>query len=62
MLLQCSVDSRAIVETAVRENRMRCVLVATGGYPIEEFRYAAPDECLADLQDVESIFALLTGI
>jgi hypothetical protein len=31
-------------------------------YPIEELRYAEPDECLADLQDVESILALLTRI
>jgi hypothetical protein len=45
-----------------RENRMRCVLVGTGRYPIEELRYAEPDECLADLQDVESILALLTRI
>jgi len=33
-----------------------------GRYPIEELRYAEPDECLADLQDVESILALLTRI
>jgi hypothetical protein len=45
-----------------RENRMRCVLVGTGRYPIEELRYAEPDESLADLQDVESILALLTRI
>jgi phosphoglycolate phosphatase len=47
---------------AARHNQMRCVLVGTGRYPIEELRYCEPDECLADLSDTESILAMLSKI
>jgi phosphoglycolate phosphatase len=47
---------------AARHNQMRCVLVGTGRYPIEELRYCEPDECLADLSDTESILAVLSKI
>ena len=47
---------------AARQNQMKCILVGTGRYPIEELRYAQPDECLADLLDTESILDLLTRI
>ena len=41
---------------------MKCVLVGTGRYPIEELRYAGPDECLADLLDTKSMVELLAKI
>ncbi|HEX2929582.1 MAG TPA: HAD family hydrolase [Candidatus Binatia bacterium] len=47
---------------AARHNRMKCVLVGTGRYPIEELRYAGPDECLADLLDTKSMVELLAKI
>ena len=37
-------------------------LIGTSRYPIEELRYTEPDECLAELQNVESILGLLTRI
>jgi phosphoglycolate phosphatase-like HAD superfamily hydrolase len=47
---------------AARHNQMKCVLVGTGRYPIEELRYCEPDECLADLSDTESVLAMLSSI
>ena len=47
---------------AARHNQMRCVLVGTGRYPIEELRYCEPDGCLADLTDTGSILAMLSSI
>jgi phosphoglycolate phosphatase len=47
---------------AARHNQMKCVLVGTGRYPIEELRYCEPDECLADLSDTESVLAMLSKI
>jgi phosphoglycolate phosphatase len=47
---------------AARHNQMKCVLVGTGRYPVEELRYCEPDECVADLADTESILTLLSNI
>jgi len=47
---------------AARHNQMRCVLVGTGRYPVEELRYSEPDECVADLADTESILTMLSKI
>jgi phosphoglycolate phosphatase len=47
---------------AARLNHMKCVLVGTGRYPLEELRYWQPDDCLPDLTDTESILALLSKI
>jgi phosphoglycolate phosphatase-like HAD superfamily hydrolase len=47
---------------AARANRMKCVLVGTGRYPIEELRYYAPDACAADLTDTTAIIDLLLRI
>ena len=47
---------------AARHNQMKCVLVGTGRYPIEELRYAEPDECVADLVDTEFILQMLAKI
>jgi len=47
---------------AARHNRMKCVLVGTGRYPVEELLYWQPDGCLADLTDTESVIAVLADI
>ena len=47
---------------AARSNQMKCVLVGTGRYPIEELQYWQPDGCLADLADTEEILAILSAI
>ena len=44
---------------AARENKMKCILVGTGRYPVEELLYWHPDGCLADLRDTESILSVL---
>jgi phosphoglycolate phosphatase len=44
---------------AARHNQMKCVLVGTGRYPLEELLYWQPDHCLPDLTDTESILAML---
>jgi len=47
---------------AARMNRMKCVLVGTGRYPIEELRYLEPDACLADLTETDEVINLLRTI
>jgi phosphoglycolate phosphatase-like HAD superfamily hydrolase len=47
---------------AARQNSMKCVLVGTGRYPVEELLYWQPDACLADLVDTEAVIALLSRI
>jgi phosphoglycolate phosphatase-like HAD superfamily hydrolase len=47
---------------AARHNRMKCVLVGTGRYPVEDLLYWQPDGCLADLTDTESVIAVLADI
>lgn len=47
---------------AARHNQMKCVLVGTGRYPVEELMYWQPDGCLADLSDTETVLALLAEI
>ena len=47
---------------AARQNRMKCVLVGTGRYPVEELQYWRPDGCLADLSDTETVLAMLSEI
>ena len=47
---------------AARLNQMKCVLVGTGRYPLEELLYWQPDQCLPDLTDTESILAMLSKI
>jgi phosphoglycolate phosphatase len=36
---------------AARHNHMKCILVGTGRYPLEELMYCHPDACLPDLSD-----------
>jgi phosphoglycolate phosphatase len=45
---------------AARENKMKCILVGTGRYPVEELLYWHPDGCLADLRDTASVLCMLT--
>jgi len=47
---------------AARHNRMKCLLVGTGRYPIEELLYWQPDGCVADLSDTRSVVAMLAKI
>jgi phosphoglycolate phosphatase-like HAD superfamily hydrolase len=47
---------------AARDNQMKCVLVGTGRYPIEELRYLEPDACLADLSDTAVVLSLFAQI
>jgi phosphoglycolate phosphatase-like HAD superfamily hydrolase len=47
---------------AARANGMKCVLVGTGRYPVEELQYYAPDACVADLMDTAAITDLLLQI
>lgn len=42
-----------------RANGMKCLLVGTGRYPVEELEYWRPNACLADLSDTEEVVALL---
>jgi phosphoglycolate phosphatase-like HAD superfamily hydrolase len=47
---------------AARHNGMKCVLVGTGRYPVEELRCAMPDACLSDLRDTDAILEMLSRI
>jgi phosphoglycolate phosphatase len=47
---------------AARQNHMKCILVGTGRYPIEELRYFEPDGCLADLVDTDAVVEVLAKI
>jgi phosphoglycolate phosphatase-like HAD superfamily hydrolase len=44
---------------AARENGMKCVLVGTGRYPIEELAFLEPDGCLPDLTDTRAVVDML---
>jgi len=45
-----------------RVNGMKCLLVGTGRYPVEELEYWQPDACLADLSDTIAVVALLAKL
>jgi phosphoglycolate phosphatase-like HAD superfamily hydrolase len=47
---------------AARANGMKCVLVGTGRYPVEDLRYYSPDACVADLTDTAEITDLLLRV
>jgi phosphoglycolate phosphatase-like HAD superfamily hydrolase len=47
---------------AARKNDMKCVLVGTGRYPVEELTFAEPDACLPDLTDTDSIVKTLSRL
>lgn len=39
---------------AARQNRMKCILVGTGRYPVEELEFFAPNACLPDLTETKN--------
>jgi phosphoglycolate phosphatase-like HAD superfamily hydrolase len=47
---------------AARANGMKCVLVGTGRYPVEELALYAPDGCVADLTDTAAMIDLLLRV
>lgn len=47
---------------AARKSGMKCILVGTGRYPVEELEYWQPDGCVADLSDTEAMIALLSKV
>jgi phosphoglycolate phosphatase-like HAD superfamily hydrolase len=47
---------------AARENQMKCVLVGTGRYPVEELAYFEPEGCLPDLTDTRAVVSLLYSL
>lgn len=47
---------------AARQNDMKCILVGTGRYPVEELRYWSPDACLSDLIDTREVIRILLNL
>ncbi|HSK31037.1 MAG TPA: HAD hydrolase-like protein, partial [Candidatus Limnocylindria bacterium] len=47
---------------AARHNQMKCILVGTGRYPVEELLYLEPNGCVPDLADTESIIVMLSKL
>jgi phosphoglycolate phosphatase len=47
---------------AARLNGMKCVLVGTGRYPVEELMLFKPDACLPDLSDTGEVLRTLKGL
>jgi phosphoglycolate phosphatase-like HAD superfamily hydrolase len=47
---------------AARQNNMKCVLVGTGRYPLEELQYWEPDACLPDLTDTREVISMLLNL
>jgi len=47
---------------AARENHMKCVLVGTGRYPLEELAYWQPDACLPDLTDSDEVVKTISNL
>lgn len=45
-----------------RANGMKCLLVGTGRYPVEELEYWQPDACVADLSDTLQVVGLLANL
>jgi len=47
---------------AARTNGMKCVLVGTGRYPVEELLLYSPDACLADLTNTAEVLQTLQSL
>src|SRR5512143_1901966 len=47
---------------AARQNDMKCILVGTGRYPVEELMLSQPDRCLADLCDTAEVIKALATV
>jgi phosphoglycolate phosphatase len=46
---------------AARQNDMKCILVGTGRYPVEELMLSKPDHCLPDLCDTAEVMKALAS-
>jgi phosphoglycolate phosphatase len=47
---------------AARHNRMKCILVGTGRYPLQELLNCKADRCLSDLTDTAAVLETLLNI
>lgn len=47
---------------AARQNNMKCVLVGTGRYPLEDLQFWEPDACLPDLTDTREVISILRNL
>ncbi|MEX0803218.1 MAG: HAD family hydrolase [Candidatus Binatia bacterium] len=47
---------------AARHNAMKCILIATGRYPVQELLCLKADACLTDLTDTEAVIQTLLKI
>ncbi len=47
---------------AARQNDMKCILVGTGRYPVEELMLSQPDSCLPDLCDTAEVMKVLASV
>lgn len=47
---------------AARQNQMKCILVGTGRYPMEELQYCKPEACLPDLTDTLEVISILLNL
>jgi phosphoglycolate phosphatase-like HAD superfamily hydrolase len=47
---------------AARANGMKCILVGTGRYPVEELTFLQPDVCLADLSDTALVMDTIVNL
>lgn len=47
---------------AARQNDMKCILVGTGRYPMEELMLSKPDHCLPDLSDTAEVMKALASL
>lgn len=47
---------------AARQNHMKCILVGTGRYPVEELLLSQPDRCLEDLCDTAEVVEALATV
>jgi phosphoglycolate phosphatase-like HAD superfamily hydrolase len=47
---------------AARHNNMKCILVGTGRYPVEELMHWQPDACLPDLSDTSTVLNTLLNL
>ena len=47
---------------AARQNQMKCLLVGTGRYPVEELQCWKPDACLPDLTDTRAVVRTLENL
>jgi phosphoglycolate phosphatase-like HAD superfamily hydrolase len=47
---------------AARTNHMKCLLVGTGRYPVDELELLGPDACLSDFTDTKYALETLLGL